>query len=260
MEIADAQHVLVEERGAIVELALDAGPLNLVTRPVLRALHDAIRALAKRDDIRAVILHGGSARAFCAGSNMREFDEVKDDASNKKILFEDMVLRQLAALPMPTIAAIDGPALGGGLELALACDIRILKAGVGVGLTEAQIGGLGASGAVRLTHLVGPSRAKQMLFTGEPIDAATALAWGVVNELAEGSALEVARRFAATVARRGPLSNRLGKALVAAALDLPTGAALSEANVAQQAIFDSADLAEGAAAFFAKRSPEFVGR
>lgn len=260
METASGRHVLVEERGAIVELALDAGPLNLVTRPVLRALHDAIRALARRDDVRAVILHGGTARAFCAGSNMREFDEVKDDASNKKILFEDMVLRQLAALPMPTIAAIDGPALGGGLELALACDIRILRAGVGVGLTEAQIGGLGASGAVRLTHLVGPSRAKQMLFTGEPIDCATALAWGVVNEVAEGSALEAARRFAATVARRGPLSNRLGKALVAAAVDLPADAALSQANVAQQAIFDSADLAEGAAAFFSKRSPEFVGR
>lgn len=253
--------VRVEERGPIAEIALAAGPLNLVTKPVLRALNAAVRALAGRTDLRCVILHGGEARAFCAGSDIAEFAGMRGDASEHKILFEDMVLRNLAALPMPTIAAIDGPALGGGLELALACDLRILRGGVTVGLTESQLGGLGGSGAVRLTHLVGPARAMEMLFTGEPISSDRALAWGVVNRVAEtGSALDAARQLAQTIAKRGPVSNREAKSVVANAVDLPVDAALVAASVAQQRIFDSADLATGVAAFFAKRQPEFEGR
>jgi enoyl-CoA hydratase/carnithine racemase len=90
---------------------------------------------------------------------------------------------------MPTIAALDGAALGGGLELALACDIRLAKTGIELGLTESRLGGLAGSGSVRLARLVGPARAKQMLFTGETIDAERALQWGIVNEIAVGGRL-----------------------------------------------------------------------
>lgn len=248
-------------QGAVAEIALAAGPLNLVTRPLLRDLNAAIRDVAGRPGIRCVILHGGEGRAFCAGSDIREFADLRADASEHKILFEDMVLRNLARLPMPTIAAIDGPALGGGLELALACDLRVLRRGVAVGLTESRLGGLAGNGSVRLTRLVGPARAKEMLFTGETITDGQALAWGVVNRIAaEGTALEAARAMAATIAARGPVSNRLAKALVDAAQDQALDAALSASTVAQQAIFDSADLHTGVAAFFAKREPEFDGR
>jgi enoyl-CoA hydratase/carnithine racemase len=172
-----------------------------------------------------------------------------------------MVLRELARMPMPTIAAIDGPALGGGLELALACDLRVLRDGVALGLTESRLGGLAGSGALRLTRLIGPSRAKQMLFTGETVSAEQALAWGLVNQVVSaGSALDGARAMAMTIAARGPLSNRLAKELVAAAQDLALDAGLSMSTVAQQKIFDSSDLHEGVAAFFAKRPPEFQGR
>ncbi len=208
-----------------------------------------------------MILHGGESRAFCAGSDIKEFASVRHEASERKILVEDMVLRNLARLPMPTIAAIDGPALGGGLELALCCDLRVLKAGVAIGLPECHLGGLAGSGAVRLTRLVGPARAKQMLFTGATISSETALAWGVVNAVAsDGSALEAARRLAGEIAERGPISNRLAKDLVDRAGDLPLDAGLMQANVAQQRIFDSDDLHEGAAAFFGKRAPVFAGR
>lgn len=251
----------LSETAFIAEIALSNGPLNLVTGSLLRQLNRILADLARRDDLRCVILHGGESRAFCAGSDIKEFASVRHEASERKILVEDMVLRNLARLPLPTIAAIDGPALGGGLELALCCDLRVLKAGVAIGLPECHLGGLAGSGAVRLTRLVGPARAKQMLFTGATISSETALAWGVVNAVAsDGSALEAARRLAGEIAQRGPISNRLAKDLVDRAGDLPLDAGLMQANVAQQRIFDSDDLHEGAAAFFGKRAPVFAGR
>ncbi len=246
--------------GVVAEIVLSNPPLNLVTRAMLRQLDRLLANLARRDDLRCVILQGGEARAFCAGSDIGEFAGLREDASAKKILVEDMVLRQLARLPMPTIAAIDAPALGGGLELALACDLRVLRAGVRIGLPECQLGGLAGTGAVRLTRLIGPARAKQMLFTGATIDSDAALAWGLVDEVTEGSALGAARRLATTIGERGPLSNRLAKELVDLSEDAPLDAALVRASVAQRAIFESDDLHEGAAAFFAKRSPVFTGR
>jgi enoyl-CoA hydratase len=246
--------------GAVAELAIDSGPINLVTRAMLHALNDALTELGGRAGVRCVIVHGGAARAFCAGSDIKEFAQLRKSASENKILFEDMVLRRLARLPMPTIAAIDGPALGGGLELALACDLRVVRRGVALGLPEARLGGLAGNGSLRLTRLVGPGRAKEMLFTGRTVADDEALAWGLVNRVSEGSALEVARELAATIATRGPLSNRLGKKLVDAAQDLPLDAGLSLSTVAQQEIFESSDLHEGVAAFFAKREPEFKGR
>ena len=252
--------IALSVENAIAEIGLDAGPLNLVTRDLLRALDRALGEVAANDTVRCLILHGGNARAFCAGSDIREFAGIRHDASERKILYEDMVLRRLARMPMPTIAAIDGPALGGGFELALACDLRVCARNAPVGLTESRLGGLAGSGAVRATRLVGPARAKELLFTGEAIDADRALAWGLVSRVVDGSALEGARALAATIAARGPLSNRLAKELCDAAQDDAIDAALGRSTVAQQRIFDSDDLHEGVAAFFAKRAPGFSGR
>ena len=253
--------VNLELVGHVAELGLAGGPLNLVTGDLLRALNAALDKVSSKVEVRCLVVHGGSARAFCAGSDMNEFAAIAKDASERKILFEDMVVRKLARISVPTIAAIDGPALGGGLELALACDLRVCRRGTTLGLTESRVGGLAGNGAVRLARLIGPARAKQMLFTGEPVSAQTALAWGLVNEVIDtGSALDAARRLAATMATRGPLSNRLAKQLADAAHDVALDAALSMSTVAQQKIFDSDDLHEGVAAFFAKREARFAGR
>lgn len=247
--------------GAIAELGLDSGPINLVNKELLRAFNRALIEVAARHEIRCLIVHGGTARAFCAGSDINEFAHLRHDASEHKILFEDMVIRRLARMPIPTIAALDGPALGGGLEIALACDLRVCKPGVALGLTESRLGGLAGSGSLRLTRLIGPARAKELLYTGETIDADQALMWGLVNRVVQGeSALAGARSLAATIVARGPLSNRLAKKLVDAAQDLPLDAGLSMSTMAQQEIFDSSDLHEGVAAFFAKREPEFKGQ
>lgn len=255
-----SQPVAVDFHVAIAEIGLHGGPINLVTKELLRAFNAALGEVAAEPGVRCLILHGGDARAFCAGSDIKEFEHLRKDASEHKILFEDMVLRRLARMPMPTIAAIDGPALGGGLELALACDLRVCRQGVAMGLTESRLGGLAGSGSVRLARLIGPARTKQLLFTGETVSAETALAWGLVNRVVDGSALEGARELARMIASRGPISNKLAKGLVDAAQDLPLDAGLSRATTAQQEIFDSDDLHEGVAAFFAKRQPDFTGR
>ena len=161
--------VRVNVTGPVAEIALASGPLNLVTKELLRALNGALGDVSANAQVRCVIVHGGDARAFCAGSDIRQFAHLRDDASEHKILFEDMVLRTLARVPVPTIAAIDGPALGGGLEIALACDLRVCRKGVALGLPESRLGGLAGSGSVRLTRLIGPARAKELLFTGETI-------------------------------------------------------------------------------------------
>jgi enoyl-CoA hydratase len=247
--------------GAIAEIGFDSGPINLVTQPFLRALARALSGVEARADVRCLIVHGGAGRAFCAGSDVKEFAQLRADASERKILFEDMVVRRLARLPMPTIAALDGPALGGGLEIALACDLRVCRRGVSLGLTESRLGGLAGNGSLRLARLVGPARAKELLFTGDTITAEQALAWGVVNRVAaDRSALDEARALATTICARGPVSNRLAKKLVDVAHDLPLDAGLSMSTVAQQQIFDSEDLHEGVAAFFGKREPLFRGR
>ena len=107
--------VAVACNGMIAEVAINNGPINLVTKAMLRALNGVLIEVAARTEVRCLIVHGGDGRAFCAGSDIKEFSHLRKDASEHKILFEDMVLRHLAHMPMPTIAAIDGPALGGGL-------------------------------------------------------------------------------------------------------------------------------------------------
>lgn len=245
----------------VAELALANPPLNLVTKQLLEQLHDALLLIARDESVRALIVHQGSSRAFCAGSDMREFEAVKERAADNKILFEEFVIRQLAQIHCPSIAAIDGPALGGGFELALACDIRIGAPRASVGLTECLIGGLGGSGAVRITRLVGPARASELLFTGKVLNAADACDWGLLNEVAdETSALDRARALASIIASRGPLSNRYAKRLISAAQDSPIASALSLANEFQERIFQSDDLMSGARSFFDKVPPRFRGQ
>lgn len=247
--------------GVIAEIELANPPLNLVTQAMLIELHHSLREVARRAELRAVIVHGGEARAFCAGSDMREFDQVRQQAAEKKILLENFMLRELANLEAPTIAAISGAALGGGLELALACDLRIADPEAKLGLPESGIGGLASNGAQRLTRIVGPSRAKEMLFLGSTLSAEEALRIGLINRIAaSGGALSAARGLAEEIARRGPLSIRLAKKLVNEALDVSIDDGVWKGIEAQQSIFDSEDLLEGSDAFFAHRAPTFKGR
>jgi enoyl-CoA hydratase len=248
--------------GQVAHLELVNPPLNLVTRDLTEQLGVALTRLAAAPDVRVVVVTGRGERAFCAGSHIGEFEGLKGRVAEGKLLLEKLVYRQLANLPMPTIAAIEGDALGGGLELALCCDIRVASERARLGLPEVRLAVIpGSGGTQRLPRVVGPAKAKEMIFTGAILDAAEAHRIGLVNRVVPtGQARQAADEMAAEIAARGPLAVREAKQLIDVALDVDLDAGLAAELHASERIFDTEDMLEGAKAFFAKRPPEYRGR
>jgi enoyl-CoA hydratase/carnithine racemase len=252
------------EVGRVAHLELVNPPLNLVTRDLLEELGEALATLAAgpAGDVRAVVVSGRGERAFCAGSHVGEFEAQRGSAGRERHELEERVSRALADLPMPTIAAIEGDALGGGLELALCCDLRIASSRARLGLPEVRLAVTpGSGGTQRLPRIVGPARAKELILTGRVIGAEEAARIGLVNEVVPaGEALARADAVAEEIAARGPLAVREAKRLIDAALELDLDAGLAAELDASERIFATEDMLEGAAAFFAKRDPQYRGR
>jgi enoyl-CoA hydratase/carnithine racemase len=252
------------ELGRVAHLELVDPPLNLVTQGLLEELVVALATLAAApaDDVRAVVLSGRGDRSFCAGSHVGEFEAQRGPGGRARHELEERVAQSIAELPMPTIAAIEGNALGGGLELALACDLRIASARARLGLPEVHLAVTpGSGGTQRLPRIVGPARAKELILTGRVIDAAEAERIGLVNRVVPaGEAVRAALDMAAEIAARGPLAVRESKRLIDAADHLDIEAGIAAELDASDRIFATDDLVEGAAAFFAKRDPDYHGR
>jgi enoyl-CoA hydratase len=250
------------ELGRVAHLELVNTPLNLVTRELTEQLRDALARLTAAADVRAVVVTGRGERAFCAGSHIGEFQGLRGRVAEGKLLLEKLVYRQLAELPMPTIAAIEGDALGGGLELALCCDLRIASARARLGMPEVRLAVLpGSGGTQRLPRVIGPARAKELILTGRVISAEEALRIGLVNEVVPaGEARRRADAVADEIAARGPLAVREAKRLLDAAWDADLDAGLAAELDASERIFASEDMVEGANAFFEKRDPDYRGR
>lgn len=249
------------EPGPITTIRLDNPPLNLVTLDLTRQLDAALADLEADLQLRCVILTGTGERAFCAGSDVKEFEDLKGRVGEGKLLLEKAVYRRLARLPVPTVAAIQADALGGGLELALCCDLRVADEKANLGLPEVRLGVMpGSGGTQRLPRIVGPAKAKELILLGEIITAAEAAEIGLVNRVAPpGETLAVATSMAEAIASRGPLAVREAKR----AIDLAGESSLDEGLAleldASERIFSSDDMLEGARAFFEKRPPEFTG-
>jgi len=252
------------ELGRIAHLELVNPPLNLVTRPLLEELDAALATLEACDpgEVRVVVLTGSGERAFSAGSHVGEFEAQRAPGGRERLELEERVSQRLADLPMPTIAALEAAALGGGLELALACDIRIASARARLGLPEVHLAVTpGAGGTQRLPRIVGPARAKELILAGRIIEADEAERIGLVNRVVPaGEARAAADALAAEIAARGPLAVREAKRLIDAAMDLDLDAGLAAELDASERIFASEDMLEGARAFLGKRDPEYRGR
>ncbi|MEA2675592.1 MAG: enoyl-CoA hydratase [Chloroflexota bacterium] len=252
------------ELGRVARLELVNPPLNLVTRELLEALDVALATLAAApaNDVRAVVVSGRGDRAFSAGSHVGEFEDQRGPGGRERHLLESGVGSRLAALPMPTIAAIEGNALGGGLELALCCDLRIASERARLGLPEVRLAVTpGAGGTQRLPRVVGAARARELILTGRVLTAAEAERIGLVHEVVPaGAAVARAMAIGEEIAARGPLAVREAKRLIDLATDADLETGLAAELEASQRIFASDDMLEGAAAFFAKRDPEYHGR
>ena len=252
------------ELDTVALLTLDDPPLNLVTEELLTGLEAALGALAAAapGDVRAVVVAGAGEKAFSVGSNVKEFEQHRSSGGRARFELEARVAQQLAGLPMPTIAAIEGSALGGGLELALCCDLRIASERAQLGLPEVRLAVTPSTGGTqRLPRIVGMARAKELLLTGRIVTAAEAERIGLVNEVVPaGQAIARATEIGEEIAERGPLAVREVKRLIDDALDRDLAAGHAAETETSVRIFATDDLLEGARSFIEKRPPEYHGR
>lgn len=247
--------VVIDDTVATVTLDRPA-KLNALGPAMLAELEAAVAAIDRNHDVRAVILTGAGDRAFCVGADVHAWS-VLDPFDMWRAWVRDghRVLRRLASVRQPTIAAVNGYAFGGGLELALAADIRIAAESAMFAMPETKIGTLpGWAGTSRLPAAIGSARAKQMIFTGARIDGATAERWGLITEVVPlEQLLDRARAIAAEIAANAPISVQLAKAAIDG--DDTALEAFASALAAM-----TGDGQEGIAAFREKRPPHFTGR
>lgn len=258
------EYILLEHDGAVATIMLNRPKqLNALSAAVTGEISTAIDALATDDAVRAIIITGVGERAFAAGADIGELNQISSATDGRHMAERSHQLsRKMADLSKPIIAAINGFALGGGLELALACDIRIAADTAQVGLPEVTLGIMpGWGGTQRLSRLVGPGAAKLLMMTGERVDAHEALRLGIVERVVPAAALITAtKQIAHTLAAAPPLSIDAIKQAVNRGLNM----ALDDANALEAALFGALtvteDAKEGTAAFLGKRKAEWKGK
>ena len=249
------------ERGdAVAVVTVDRqDALNALDLPTLTKLRDQLRALAQDDEIRVVVLTGAGERAFVAGADIKYMSGLGVDEAKEWGALGHETGRLLETMPKPTIAAVNGFALGGGCELALACDIRYASSNAKLGQPEVNLGIIpGWGGTQRLARVCGLGFAKELIFTGRTVDAEEALRIGLVNAVHD-PVLDKARETAALLAAKSPVSLRVMKALANRALGGDHGSNLDAEADSFGELFSSDDAKEGLAAFVEKRTPRFVG-
>jgi enoyl-CoA hydratase/carnithine racemase len=256
--------VRLEKNGPLAWVTLDRPEvMNALSYPTLGRLGEICAELAGDDEVRAVLITGAGEKAFCAGADLKERVDFDEEQTRAFVARIGDTFSAVAALPQPTIAVLNGVAYGGGLELALACDLRVARSGAKLGLTETALAIIpGAGGTQRLPSVVGIARAKEMILTAKRLDATEAERIGLVNAVAPpGELRAAAESMAAAIAACGPLAVRAAKE----AIDLTTGPGdlasnlLRERGLYLERVLPSKDRLEALAAFREKRKPDYKG-
>ena len=260
--MTEAADVLrLDRRGRVALLTLDRPErLNAIGSDTVALLHDHLDVIERDPELRAIVITG-TGRAFSAGADITELDTLRDGADFARFVqgLTDAYDR-LAASPVPSIAAINGVAFGGGLELALACDLRLAAPGARLGVPEVKLGLLpAAGGSQRLARMLPAAVAKHMLMTGTPLAAPEALGYGLINAIDE-DVLAAALDLAAGLAAGPPAALAAAKRLIDVGGSLPFADAIRLERDSVSTLFDTADRLEGIAAFLARRPPDFTGR
>lgn len=237
---------------------------NAISLAMWQAVAAAAERFAMDPSVRVVVMHGAGGKAFASGADISEFDKVRDsaEAEARYSASSSLARKRLEALEKPLIAMIQGFCIGGGCATALVADIRISAEDGRFGIPAAKLGVAYAYQSLRrLVALVGPAMAKEIMFTGRQLDAAEALRVGLVNRVVPAAELEaVTTELAQTIARNAPLSIRASKEAIEQIAGDPARVDMERFEAMYRACFDSADYAEGRAAFMAKRRPVFTGR
>lgn len=259
METYANLHITLEARVAL--LVLDHPPANTLSRATLAELDAALDALLADEQVKVIVITGAGQVAFAAGADIKEIAALPDEAAAQAFVLEGQRLfGKIESSPKPVIAAINGVALGGGLELALACHLRIVSDRARLAQAESNLGLIpGWGGTQRLPRIIGLGRAIELILTGETIQAEEALRLGLANKLAPADQLLAeAVSLAQKLAAKSKLTNTAALRAIYAGLDLPLAAgARLEANEFSGLIC-SHDAQEGVSAFLQKRRPQFI--
>jgi enoyl-CoA hydratase/carnithine racemase len=252
-----------ERRGSTEVWTIDGEERrNAISRALLAEFEERVGRVSRSHQTRAVVLTGAGEKAFCAGADLKERAGMSEAEVRAFLTQLRGVLRAMEGSDCVFIAALNGAALGGGTELALACDFRVAAPTAELGLTEVRLGIIpGGGGTQRLPRLIGPARAKDLILTGRRVNAAEALAIGLVQRLApEGRLLEMAVGLAEQVAANAPLAIAAAKHAIDEGFALGMDEALQLEHRHYETVLASEDRREGLAAFAEKRTPNFRGR
>jgi enoyl-CoA hydratase len=260
------QYISTEVDGAVAVVTIDHPPVNALSAPLLEELEAEIDRLDGDEAVRAIVLVGAGERAFVAGADISEFPSLREAAAEAHERGSARGIQKLGhrmdAASTPFVAAIHGFCLGGGLELAMCCDIRVASDDAQLGQPEIKLGLIpGGGGTQRLPRLVGIGRAQYLNMTGDFVDAATASGWGLVEKVVPRDELrETALGIARTIAARSPVSIAVLRELARTTRDLSLEEGLRREADGFRRCLESEDGAEGVAAFLEKREPQFTGR
>ena len=249
--------------GHVAELVLDRPEaMNAVSTAMAEAIAAATSALAADPSVRCVVLTSSHPKAFCVGADLKERNTMTDADLMAQRPLARAAYGGVLALPMPAVAAVDGFAFGGGLELALSCDLLVAGDGAIVGLPEVSVGVIpGGGGTQLLARRIGWSRAARLIFTAVKLPAAEAATFGVIDELVPaGTARERALAIATQIAANSPVGLRSAKRAMRLGRDVDLASGLEIEDACWRATAFSGDRAEGVAAFAEKRAPRWPGR
>ena len=252
--------LVLEREESFVVVTLNRPPANAISETLIRELNAALSSVQTDDSVRVVIVTGSGDRIFCGGADLGSAFAGGDVETF--IRFGNSVMRKMERFPKPIIAAINGHAMGGGCEIAMACHLRLLKETARMGQTESNLGIIpGYGGTQRLPRLIGRTKALEYLLLGTQIPAAECLALRLVNRLCkDGETLNDAKALARQLAKRAPLATAAIIKAVDEGLESPMARSIDVEIDAFLPTLRSEDAAEGIQAFFAKREPEFKGR
>ena len=258
------QFISTERDGFVAVVTIDNPPMNALSAALLEELEAEIDALDADDGTRAIVLRGGGERAFVAGADIKEFPSLREapPAEGGSARGIQKLGARMDEARTPFVAAIQGYCLGGGLELAMACDVRVAADNAQLGQPEIKLGLIpGGGGTQRLPRLVGHGRALYLNMSGEFVDAETAERWGLVERVVTaGELVETATGIAASFAAQSPVAIGILRELARETRDLPLAEGLKREADGFRRCLASEDGLEGVTAFIEKRSPNFVGR